>query len=60
MALFSSHKVESDIDDHHKIGYLPSINKSATCYDSVLELLSQSKFKAEKLGLLETDADMAI
>ena len=53
---------DSDSDDYHKIGYLPSINKSPTSHDTVLELLSQSKLKAEKLGLLETDVvlDMAI
>ena len=46
----------------HQIGYLPSINQSPTSMDTVLELLSQSKIKAEKLGLAETDVvlDMAI
>ena len=53
---------DSDSDDYHKIEYLPSINKSPTSHDTVLEVLSQSKLKAEKLGLLETDVvlDMAI
>ncbi len=53
---------EDDSDDYDKIGYLPSINKSPTSHDTVLELLSQSKLKAEKLRLNETDVvlDMAI
>ncbi|CAB4021754.1 Hypothetical predicted protein, partial [Paramuricea clavata] len=53
---------EGDSDDYDKIGYLPSISKSPTSHDTVLELLSQSKLKAEKLGLNETDVilDMAI
>ena len=53
---------DSDSDDYHNIGYLPSINKSPTSHDTVLERLSQSKLKAKKLGLLETDGllDMAI
>lgn len=53
---------ESDSDHYDEIGYLPSINKSPTSHDTVLELLSQSKIKAEKLGLVETDVvlDMAI
>lgn len=53
---------EGDSDDYGKIGYLPSINKSLTSHDTVLELLNQSKLKAEKLGLNETDVilDMAI
>lgn len=53
---------ESDSDDYDRIGYLPAINKSPTSHDTVLELLSQSKLKAEKLGLNETDVvlDMAI
>ena len=36
---------DSDSDDYHKIGYLPSINKSPTSHDTVLELLSQSKLR---------------
>ncbi len=53
---------DNDSDNYHKIGYLPSINKSPTSHDTVLELLSQSKIKAEKLGLVDTDVvlDMAI
>ena len=53
---------DNDSDSYHKIGYLPSINKSPTSHDTVLELLSQSKIKAGKLGLVETDVvlDMAI
>ena len=46
---------DNDSDDYHKIGYLPSINQSPTSHDTVLELLSQSKLQAEKLGLTETD-----
>ena len=51
-----------DNDHFHNIGYLPAINQSPTSHDTVLELLSQSKLKAEKLGLMETDVvlDMAI
>lgn len=51
-----------DCDNFHNIGYLPAINQSPTSHDTVLELLSQSKLKAEKLGLTETDVvlDMAI
>ena len=44
-----------DNDTFHNIGYLPAINQSPTSHDTVLELLSQSKLKAEKLGLTETD-----
>ena len=53
---------DNDSDDYHKIGYLPSINQSPTSHDTVLELLSQSKLKAQKLGLTETDVvlEMAI
>ena len=49
-------------DDYHKIGYLPAINQSPSHHDTVLELLYQSKIKAEKLGLTETDVvlDMTI
>ena len=52
---------DSDSNDYHKIGYLPSISKSLTCHDTVMELCSQSKLNAEKLSLLETDVvlDMA-
>ena len=52
---------DNDSNSYHKIGYLPSINKSPTSHDTVLELLSQSKVNAEKLGLIETDVvlDMA-
>ena len=46
---------EDDNDTFHNIGYLPTINQSPTSHDTVLELLSQSKLKAEKLGLTETD-----
>ena len=50
-----------DCDNFHNIGYLPAINQSPTSHDTVLELLSQSKLKAEKLGLTETDVlNMAI
>lgn len=46
----------------HEITYLPAINESPTKMDTVLELLYQSKEKAEKLGLVETDVvlDQAI
>ena len=49
-------------DQVHQICYLPAINKSPTKMDTVLELLTQSKIKAEKLGLKETDVvlDQAI
>ncbi|XP_066913563.1 uncharacterized protein [Clytia hemisphaerica] len=49
-------------DQVHNICYLPAINKSPTKMDAVLELLTQSKIKAEKLGLAETDVvlDQAI
>ena len=52
----------NDSDNYHTIGYLPSINQPSTSHDTVLELLNQSKMKAEKLGLIETDVvlDMAI
>ena len=52
----------SDSDSHHNIEYLPAINQSSSSYNTVLELLTQSKIKAEKLGLVETDVvlDMAI
>lgn len=45
------------LDDEpvHEISYLPAINESPTKIDTVLELLNQSKEKAEKLGLSETD-----
>ena len=46
----------------HQITYLPAINDSPTKMDVVLEILTQSKLKAEKLGLCETDVvfDQAI
>ena len=52
----------NDSDIFYKVGYLPAINQSPTSNDTVLELLTQSKLKAEKLGLTETDVvlDMAI
>ena len=48
--------------DYHVIGYLPAINQSPTSQDTVLELLTQSKLKAEKIDLEEIDVvlDMAI
>ena len=53
---------ENKTENFHRIGYLPAINESPTSHDTVLELLVQTKFKAEKLGLAETDVvlDMAI
>ena len=44
-----------DREQVHEIYYLPAINASPTENDTVLELLQQSKCKAEKLGLDETD-----
>ena len=44
-----------DSEQVHEIYYLPAINASPTENDTVLELLQQSKCKAEKLGLDETD-----
>lgn len=46
----------------HQISYLPAINQSPTQLDTVLELLTQSKAKAEKLQLTEVDVvvDQAI
>ena len=53
---------ESEGESFHTTGYLPAINQSPTSHNTVLELLIQSKVKAEKLGLDETDVvlDMAI
>ena len=44
------------------VTYLPAIDQSPTKPDTVLEMLLQTKEKAEKLGLLETDlvVDQAI
>ena len=44
-----------DSEQVHEIYYLPTINASPTENDTVLEVLQQSKCKAEKLGLDETD-----
>ena len=46
----------------HTVTYLPAINSSPTEMDTVLEILEQSKAKAEVLHLKETDAvvDQAI
>ncbi len=53
---------KNENENFHKIGYLPAINQLPTSHNTVLELLIQSKLKAEKLGLTETDVvlDMAI
>lgn len=53
---------ENPNENIHNIAYLPAINASPTKLDTVLELLQQSKLKAEKLGLQETDVvlDQAI
>ena len=53
---------DDDNDSYHNIEYLPAINHSPSSHDTVLELLNQSKIKAEKLGLMETDVvlDIAI
>ena len=47
---------------YFQVAYLPAINQSPTKMETVLELLRQSKIKAEKLGLSETDIvlDLAI
>ena len=52
---------KNDGNDYGKIGYLLSINQSPPSHDTVLELLTQSKLAAQKLGLNETDValDMA-
>ena len=49
-------------EPEHNISYLPAINQSPTKLDTVLELLTQSKLKAEKLQLTEVDVvvDQAI
>ena len=49
-------------EPEHTISYLPAINQSPTKLDTVLELLTQSKLKAEKLQLTEVDVvvDQAI
>jgi len=49
------------IESIQMVTYLPAINQSPTNPDTVLELLIQSKEKAEHLGLKETDvvADQA-
>lgn len=46
----------------HNVAYLPAINSSPTEMDTVLEVLQQSKAKAENLGLKEADVvlDQAI
>jgi hypothetical protein len=53
---------DQDGGGYHTIGYLPAINQSPTSHDTVLELLTQSKLKAEKIGVEEIDVvlDMAI
>ena len=59
---FNYFMCENESESFHTIGYLPAINQSPTSHNTVLELLIQSKVKAEKLGLDETDVvlDMAI
>ena len=55
--------IDNDMGEkNHTITYLPAINDSPTKMDTVLELLVQSKCKAERLGLTETDivVDQAI
>ena len=42
----------------HAITYLPAIDQSPTKMETVLEVLCQSKSKAETLGLTETDVVM--
>ena len=53
---------QGDEEQVHTITYLPAINQSPTKLETVLELLMQSKEKAEALGLSETDVvlDQAI
>eukprot|EP00795_Rhopilema_esculentum_P010131 gene10131-18794_t len=49
-------------DMHHVVAYLPAIDQSPTKLKTVKEVLLQSKIKAEKLGLFETEVvlDLAI
>ena len=53
---------EGEQESLQTVTYLPAINQSPTKLDTVLELLLQSKAKAESLGLKETDivVDQAI
>lgn len=51
---------DKDGEDYHIIGYPPAINQSPTSHDTVVELLTQSKVKAEKIGLEETDVVLDI
>ncbi|XP_065673593.1 uncharacterized protein LOC136090680 [Hydra vulgaris] len=53
--LITPKKISEDI---HTISYLPAINSSPTNLSTVLEVLLQSKAKAENLGLSETDVVM--
>ena len=46
------------IENYHEVSYLPATDKSPTSYDTVLEVLKQSKEKPEVLGLTETDIVM--
>ena len=51
--------IEEGTSDYcHEIGYLLAIYKSPTIFEVVIEVLQQSKFKAEALGLTETDVVM--
>ena len=49
---------QEETQEVHQIAYLPAINASPTKLDTVLEILIQSKAKAEFLGLEETDVVM--
>ena len=49
------YQVTKKADDTHVIGYLPTIGKSPTSMDTVQEVLSLCKEKAEHLNLAETD-----
>eukprot|EP00794_Sanderia_malayensis_P021054 gene21054-23110_t len=47
--------ISEEIPTFHRIPYLPAIDALPTKLEIVLELLQQSKIKAELLGLQETD-----
>ena len=49
------YQVTKKADDTHVIGYLPTIGKSPTSMDTIQEVLSLCREKAEHLNLAETD-----
>ena len=58
-----NYMIEGNVaQETHSITYLPAIDQSPTKMETVLEILTQSKYKAEKIGLKETDVvlDQAI